>query len=873
MAPPPQLDYHHQPQPMEINLSSSRFLPPPSAASSSWEYSSPLPGDMSTPFGAPGMTRVAHTSQISIDSQTRALEQSSIQQWYAANDGPWLPKTLIDPALRALSQDRAQTSNPQPSFDTRCRPHNASDSDGLLFQPTPSDSGYGTATRRSVGNASVYSADMNEREVDCQSFNEPVPVDQQLYNGLGGISSTRDIGTDGAWDPLPTIIFTPASTLVCPFCEKPVRTKSELKKHELRHNKPFKCQHPSCTWSQGFSTPNDLERHTNSKHPARGTKRFRCPIPGCKSKNKSWPRSDNFKNHLKRLHASSYSSDREQDELIQQAAFIYDGESPVKEDNASSGPDLKDTISQPVLDYEDNVSSKGEPLWENTSYPVVLEDPEGYFAPHGHQLRHYNSAEPSELQQNDSSLGAQLPTTFQPLEIFPSRATEDSERKLPSEDTISSSMDPKGKDISSADSGRSDAVVSRPDAKAARQNIDSASDATSTEEVKPTAACSQAADGDAQHDGLLQGSESKYISSLEDSIKPLESLSTSGTVVDQSQEVGTKEERSPREEVDAGQLIKQLEKLGYKIQSPKNSSSNIKKPRSLGSPKPSLISTKKSWCRICGKYQGRPSELRKHMQRHERPWGCTFRDCSREFGSKNDWKRHETSQHFQHETWRCDEQRPEGGDCAKLSHKRKTFAEHLKTAHDISNEDVVNAKAEKCRIGRNGQTRFWCGFCRKLIDLKKRGHHAWTERFDHIDDHFIGRKEGKQRNIQEWVDINMLKPRGESLYDHHDSESSESNDDGRSSKPSGPGEASGTYSLPNGDVTTERSAVLKRARTEAEDSRPSKKRKSPTSTDVKAYCCQCGEGPVNLLINNACPGCNIRFCPDCEIENGSIVND
>ncbi|KAH8800886.1 hypothetical protein F5884DRAFT_741399 [Xylogone sp. PMI_703] len=862
MAPPPRLDYH-QPQPMEINLSSSRFLPPPSAASSSWEYSSPLPGDISTPFGAPGMTRVALTSHISMDSHTQALEQSSIQQWYTANDGPWLPKTLIDPALRELSQDRAHKSNPQPSFDPRYRPHNTSDSDTLLFHPTPSDSGYGTATHRSVRNASVYSADMNEREAGCQSFNKPVSVDQQLYNGLGGLSSTRDIGLDGAWDPLPTIIFTPASTLVCTVCDKLVRTKSELKKHELRHNQPFKCQHPSCTWNQGFSTPNDLERHTNSKHPARGTKRYRCPIPGCKSKNKSWPRSDNFKNHLKRLHGSSYSSYREQDDLIRQAAFIYAGESPVKEHNVSSSPGLKDAVSQPVLDYEDNVSSKGEPrepFRENT-HPVVLEDPEEYFAPHGHQLRHHKSAEPSELQQNDSSLGAQLPTAFQPLEMFPSKTTE------------KSSMDPKGKDISCADSGRCDAAVPRPDAKAARQNIDSALNAISTEEVKPTAACSQAADRDTPNNGLLQRSEGKYISSLEDSIKPLGSLSPSGTVVDQPQEVTTKEECGPREEVDAGQLIKQLEKLGYKIQVPKNLSSNTKKPRSLGSPNPSLTSSKKSWCRICGKYQGRPSELRKHMQRHERPWGCTFRDCSREFGSKNDWKRHEISQHFQHETWRCDEQRTEGGDCAKLSQKRKTFAEHLKTTHQISDEEVVNTKAERCRIGSNGQTRFWCGFCRKLLDLKKRGHYAWTERFDHIDDHFIGRNKWKKRNIQEWSDIDVLLPRGEGQCDHHDSESSEPNDDGRSRKLSyNQAEVSGTYSLASGDVAAERGVVLK-IRTDAEDSRLAKKRKSPTSVDILVYCCECGEGPVNQRINNVCPVCNRQFCQNCKRENGPILHE
>src|ERR1700710_1919549 len=140
---------------------------------------------------------------------------------------------------------------------------------------------------------------------------------------------------------------------------------------------------------------------------------------------------------------------------------------------------------------------------------------------------------------------------------------------------------------------------------------------------------------------------------------------------------------------------------------------------------------------------------RKHMKRHSRPYGCTFPACNNKtFGSKNDWKRHENSQHFHLESWRCDEQKPEGGVCAKVCYRKQTFTDHLQKDHSISNGDDLVAKAQSCHIGRNSQARFWCGFCVKLIDLKKKSVEAWAERFDHIDDHFMGRHGQKAQSIR-----------------------------------------------------------------------------------------------------------------------------
>ena len=74
-------------------------------------------------------------------------------------------------------------------------------------------------------------------------------------------------------------------------------------KHKLRHEKPFKCDVPSCNRTEGFTTKNDLDRHKKSIHAVQSGKSFMCAAPHCAKKNKIWPRADNFRQHIHRLHA------------------------------------------------------------------------------------------------------------------------------------------------------------------------------------------------------------------------------------------------------------------------------------------------------------------------------------------------------------------------------------------------------------------------------------------------------------------------------------------------------------------------------------------------------------------------------------------
>lgn len=129
---------------------------------------------------------------------------------------------------------------------------------------------------------------------------------------------------------------------------------------------------------------------------------------------------------------------------------------------------------------------------------------------------------------------------------------------------------------------------------------------------------------------------------------------------------------------------------------------------------------------------------RKHSKRHEKPYGCTFPRCDKHFGSKNDWKRHENSQHRQFELWKCNEKSKLGTDelCNRPYNRREQFKTHLAKDHGIADSVDVNQKLEECLDGRDYEVRFWCGFCQNMIKVRERGLKAWLGRFNHIDEHF-----------------------------------------------------------------------------------------------------------------------------------------
>ncbi|EOD49004.1 putative c2h2 type zinc finger domain protein [Neofusicoccum parvum UCRNP2] len=277
----------------------------------------------------------------------------------------------------------------------------------------------------------------------------------------------------------------------------------------------------------------------------------------------------------------------------------------------------------------------------------------------------------------------------------------------------------------------------------------------------------------------------------------------------------------------------------------------------------------------------------KHRKRHTRPYGCTFSKCFKKFGSKNDWKRHEGSQHFQVETWRCEHQvSHEAPKCAEIFYESKVFEKHLRDSHRIADQTHIDTELRTRRIGRNGQSRFWCGFCQRIIELKTRFVEAWEERFNHIDEHFK-----LKRPITEWLDIEANKPKGEVEarmdridFDDEDPQPASLNasSEGSEGDPNSPSETGPTGASLRGTAERVDADVMilslprkgrKRTREEAEgeedepvDGEPRRKSRKVAISSLTRMLpqCDCKQGPFAWSLYQSCLYCDHEFCERCD---------
>ncbi|KAJ9669193.1 hypothetical protein H2201_000544 [Coniosporium apollinis] len=250
----------------------------------------------------------------------------------------------------------------------------------------------------------------------------------------------------------------------------------------------------------------------------------------------------------------------------------------------------------------------------------------------------------------------------------------------------------------------------------------------------------------------------------------------------------------------------------------------------------------------------RKCDLKKHMKRHTKPYGCTFYKCEKSFGSKNDWKRHESTQHFQHEAWLClvSKAGTQKGDCANPFYGQEHFERHLQDNHQFRNKAKLSDFSDKCRMGRNGLHQYWCGFCKELHPVKNVGIKAWDERFNHIDEMF---KEG--RKIGEWLCVESNKTKGEEAAADRsgspDGDSSPSPPDTANRRTPSPGSSGAYVSLSQ--------VSKKRPRDDNDEvnNLPAKKQKR----ELVFNCCKCGHGPWSLSLFSQCVQCDHAGCEQC----------
>ncbi|OTB09120.1 hypothetical protein M426DRAFT_132894 [Hypoxylon sp. CI-4A] len=579
------------------------------------------------------------------------------------------------------------------------------------------------------------------------------------------------------------------------------------RKHKQRHEKPFKCNVKDCTRREGFSTSNDLDRHIRSLHPTENAtgSRFQCLIGACKNKDKIWPRADNFRAHMKRVHQKELSSDDDLD--MYKFSPTASSKEPSDLSQHAIGPEFNSHVfptdfmaGGSIIPRDSTLELSNEATPMESSSQFQMEDTEDQIAPSSEGPTRELTGIANEVHSdNDYASFDQEIDEARPSSGPSSPTINDTESRIP-----------KGLEEPNPTThpGDADPISSN--------TIETPRDFKADELDEP-----QERPSEQLSEGPLYSSHSEAPGAIQEGTHTLPESENSKEASDVliSREKLSKLLENLQNNIVLGEL---LGELGWKKD--ESSESQVPKQETTrnATPEPTHV------CSECQKRFGRRCELKKHEKRHLKPYGCTYPGCDKRFGSKNDWKRHENSQHYMLEHWRCDEKQTDSSNiCGKTIHRRELFKQHLGAFHNIKDPAILDIKLETCRVGRNCEARFWCGFCEEVIEIRKQGMEAWTERFNHIDDHFHGRNNQTQREIGDWKNEYPLYPRGDSSVD--DSEDSGATSSTLASSATLPS----IHSHPNKQVT--RDARKKRKRDDGYDT-PALKRPEMAEDLPRSFC-------------------------------------
>ncbi|KAI9761930.1 MAG: hypothetical protein M4579_000713 [Chaenotheca gracillima] len=570
---------------------------------------------------------------------------------------------------------------------------------------------------------------------------------------------------------------------------------AQFRKHIDRHEKPHRCEVKTCR--RPFGVLNDRDRHMLAIHKIdKSTKKkkiYRCPIPHCKTKGKDWTRLDNFRSHLAKIHASESV-----DELLrsadEDAIQRRDGNGYVRGDLGHFQGNEPVSNSSPMCDAQSRsavIPSNTSETLEAPDESIRLEDESD-----GDEMMLENASE-SHADETLSRGSAYLPSIHVPDDTFYEAETT---LNLPPVDSFSKPLHSSHRLEAQRGERPEVTLPSKPS-----QQISPLQGPIlhqpGTSPTRSNSAYSQGSSGagDDQTTLHLIDQASREIAKMVTSMINKESIGRMVNVVDDPNKPRNTISRvngaatqisSPafgapsngQRVTDADLQFTGSDHIEGEIQRLAVALLNDKlilprgrneQPSSAPELPPHSRATKIKpvSCKVCRKVVPRPCDLRKHMMRHEKPYGCTYLRCTRTFGSKNDWKRHENSQHFQLDLWRC---HPDVGSyipkgCPEIFYRREKFLTHLQDVHGIHEKKTLDEEAKVRRIGRNQQDQFWCGFCDQIVTLQHRGLQAFDERFDHIGRHF-----GAGKRIDQWVPVDGKISQEQSVNSEKEPESSDS---------------------------------------------------------------------------------------------------
>jgi len=95
-------------------------------------------------------------------------------------------------------------------------------------------------------------------------------------------------------------------------------------------------------------------KHQSGALATAPAKLYRCLVSGCKSSEKVWPRGDNFRSHLKRVHGHIISSDEEFEKLVHRGEFTPDPATFARSDSIRSAQEDSQESDPPETFFPDS---------------------------------------------------------------------------------------------------------------------------------------------------------------------------------------------------------------------------------------------------------------------------------------------------------------------------------------------------------------------------------------------------------------------------------------------------------------------------------------------------------------------------------------
>ena len=241
-------------------------------------------------------TQLPHTYHHQHDSAATPTPFGEPIKHWDGREAPWSVASLTAPSL-----DTGLGQQQHSAFTTPRSPARSA-STASAMGPPPIDSAYCSNASPTTNEPATAGSDCPEitdmfgrwpRGFSNPSTSPSTPVKSNSRRAPTSVPSNADDN------------MTLPDDMKCPFCQRQHRLKSELKKHMLRHTRPFRCRIPGCAGlTEGFTTSNDLDRHNRSVHSIfpKGAKVYICAAKNCAEGEKTWPRYDNFKQHCERMH-------------------------------------------------------------------------------------------------------------------------------------------------------------------------------------------------------------------------------------------------------------------------------------------------------------------------------------------------------------------------------------------------------------------------------------------------------------------------------------------------------------------------------------------------------------------------------------------